>query len=228
MKDLINYNFYGYITEKMETSDSFKNNNFIEQKEIRSAILEVGVDPENDIEYRIVLILSFTNRSGYEELVFGFSLLNKNNQYVKGKESIYDKTVVDKYLPKELKGGVAIFNKLKEMFKKLITMEKPLIFFMETYENFKDQKQLLPFRNIIPIILQNGYVIEEEGISHDKKKYYWKFVQKTEQQIRESKEDGFDISKIVKDDAYWESRKQLTMESVRLFLEHEEKNKKVI
>ena len=72
-----------------------------------------------------------------------------------------------------------------KLFKKLITMEKPLIFFMETYENFKDQKQLLPFRNIIPIILQNGYVIEEEGISHDKKKYYWKFVQKTEQQIRE-------------------------------------------
>ena len=84
-------------------------------------------------------------------------------------------------------------------------MEKPLIFFMETYENYKDQKQLLPFRNIIHIILENGYVIEQERYSHDKRKYQWKFVQKTEQQIKESKADGFSefIKTFKKDDAYW-------------------------
>ena len=227
MKDLINYNFYGYITEEMETSDNFTNNKFIEQKEIRSVVLEVGVDPENDIEYRIVLILSFTNRSGYEELVFGFSILDKNNQYVKGKESIYNREEVNKYLPKELQKSIVFFGKLKEMFKKLITMEKPLRFFIETYEDYKNEKLLIPYRNMIKVVLENGYMLKKEGLAHDKKKYFWEFIQATKQTLPEGYEP-MDLSKIVKDEAYWQHRKELTMESVKRFLKTEEENKKVI
>ena len=228
MKDLINYNFYGYITEEMEVSEDFKNNIFQEYKEIRSVALEVSVDPENDIEYRVFLILSFTNRSGYEELIFYFSLLDKNNQFVKGKETIYDKNIANQYLPKELKSSIAFFNKLKEMFKKLIIMEKPLRFFIETYENYTDEKQLVAHRPIIQLILQNGYMIRNEGLSHDKKKYFWEFIQATEQQLKESKEDGFDISKIKKDESYYQSIKENTTEIIRRIVENESKTKKII
>ena len=193
------------LSEEMETSDYFKDNSFQEDKETKSLSTEVGIDPENDVEHRLALIMRFTNVGGYEELVFYFSLLDKKNQFVKGKETMYSRKESDQYIPKQLKGTIVFFNKLKEMFKKLITMEKPNIFFMETYENYVDEKQLLPFRNIIPIILENGYVIEQEGYSHDKRKYQWKFVQKTEQQIKESKADGFSefIKTFKKDDAYW-------------------------
>ena len=81
------------------------------------------------------------------------------------------------------------------MFKKLITMETPDIFFIETYEDYIDEKLLNPYRNLIPIILDHGYVLEREGISHDKKKYFWKFVKKSKQNLIEGYEE-FDISKI--------------------------------
>ena len=172
--------------------------------------------------------MSFTNRSGYEELIFYFSLLDKNNQFVKGKETIYDKNIANQYLPKELKSSIAFFNKLKEMFKKLIIMEKPLRFFIETYENYTDEKQLVAHRPIIQLILQNGYIIRNEGLSHDKKKYFWEFIQATEQQLKESKEDGFDISKIKKDESYYQSIKENTTEIIRRIVENESKTKKVI
>ena len=223
MKELINYNInYGYINEEMITSDNFKNNNFIKQKEIRSVILEVGIDPENEKEYRIVLILSFTNKGGYEELVFAFSLLDKDNQFVKGKESIYNREEVNKYLPKELQKSIIFFGKLKEMFKKLITMEKPIRFFIETYEDYKNEKLINAYGPIIDLILKNGYMLKDKGITHDKKKYFWEFIQATKQTLPEGYEP-FDISKVKKDDAYWQHRKELTMEAVRLMLESEKK-----
>ena len=216
------------LAEEMEISDYFKDNNFQENKETRSLSTEVGVDPENNIDHRLVLIMRFTNVSGYEELIFYFSLLDKNNQFVKGKETIYDKNIANQYLPKELKSSIAFFNKLKEMFKKLIIMEKPLRFFIETYENYTDEKQLVAHRPIIQLILQNGYMIRNEGLSHDKKKYFWEFIQATEQQLKESKEDGFDISKIKKDESYYQSIKENTTEIIRRIVENESKTKKII
>ena len=203
------------LAEEMEISDYFKDNNFQENKETRSLSTEVGVDPENNIDHRLVLIMRFTNVSGYDELVFYFSLLDKNNQFVKGKESIYDRKESDQYIPKKLKGTIIFFNKLKEMFKKLITMETPDIFFMETYEDYVDEKLLTPYRNLIPLIIQNGYVMEEEGLSHDKKKYQWKFVKKTKQQLKESKKFIKFINNFKKDDTYWKKFNEET----RLILE---------
>ena len=229
IKELINYKFDGsFIMEEMEVSDNFKNNNFIEQKNIRSIVLEVGSDPENDIEHRIVLILSFTYRDRYEQLVFAFSLLDKNNQFVKGKESIYDKNIANQYLPKELQKNIVFFGKLKEMFKILITMEKPIEFYIETYEDYKNEKLLLPYNKIIDLILQNGYMLESKGLTHDKKKYYWKFVQKTKQQLKESKEFDDWYKNFKKDDEYWQHRKELTMEAVRGFIKIENEQKKNI
>ena len=215
----------------METSDNFNSNNFITQKEIRSVSLEVGVDPENDKEHKIFLVMSFSNKSGYEELVFTFTILNKNNQFVKGKESIYDRRIVNEFLPKELQKSIAFFGKLKEMFKILITMEKPDVFYVETYEDFISERLLNPYRNLIPIIMQAGYYVEEEGVSHDKKKYYWKFVKKTKQQLKEDKNfEKFINDPNRKNEEYWEHRKQLTMEAVRghIRIENEQKNKKII
>ena len=110
------------------------------------------------------------------------------------------------------------------------TMEKPNIFFMETYEDYTEEKQLLPYNSIIDIILQNGYVMESKGLSHDKKKYHWKFVQKTKQQLKESKESDELYKNFKKDDKYWERRKELTMEAVRrcLLQKEKEKNNKTI
>ena len=227
IKQLFNYNFDGtFITEEMQVSDDFKNNKFYIEKEIKSVTLEIGYDPENTMEHKIFLILSFSEG----HLAFAFSILDKNGQYVKGKESIYSREEVNKFLPKELQKSIVFFSKLKEMFKLLMTMEKPNIFFMETYEDYTEEKQLLPYNSIIDIILQNGYVMESKGLSHDKKKYHWKFVQKTKQQIKESKESDEWYKNFKKDDKYWERRKELTMEAVRrcLLQKEKEKNNKTI
>ncbi len=204
IKELIYYP--NLIIEEMEISSNFNENNFEINDESKSVVLEVGIDPENENQHRITLIIQFTNRSGYNELVFYFNITNKNKTEITVEpRSIYDKNIANQYLPKELQKSIAFFNKLKEMFKKLIIMEKPNIFFIETYEDYTDEKQLLAHNPIIEIILQNGYVIESQGLTHDKKKYHWKFVQKTEQQIKESKEDGFSefIKTFKKDDKYW-------------------------
>ena len=202
----------------------FINNTFQEYKEKNAIAVEVSIDSENDVDYRLALILRFTNVSGYDELVFYFSLIDKNNQFVKGKESIYNREEANKYLPKKLQGSISFFTKLKEMFKKLINMETPDIFFMETYEDFISERLLNPYRNLIPLILENGYLLEKEGISHDKKKYYWKFVKKTNQQIKEDKEFEYFINNFKKDDEYWE---KFNKES-RIIIEKMYGNKKII
>ena len=203
IKELITYRFDGsFLTEEMKTSDYFRGNNFQKDQETRYVSMEVGVDTENNMEYRIALVMRFTNISGYDELVFYFSLLDKNNQFVKGKESIYDRNVVNQYLPKELQKSISFFGKLKEMFKILIKMEKPIRFFIETYEDYKNEKLINAYNPIIDLILKNGYMLKDKGVSHDKKKYYWEFVQATKQILPEGYE-SFDYSKVKKDDEYW-------------------------
>ena len=102
-------------------------------------------------------------------------------------------------------------------------MEKPIEFYIETHEDYKNEKLLLPYNKIIDLILQNGYMLESKGLTHDKKKYYWKFVQKTKQQLKESKEFKKWYKNFKKDDEYWNNRKELIMEAVRGFLKVEEK-----
>ena len=184
----------------------------------------------NNIEHKIFLLLSFTYKDKYEQLVFGFSILDKNNQFVKGKESIFNREEVNKYLPKELQRSIIFFGKLKEMFKILMTMEKPIEFYIETYEDYVNEKLLLPYNKIIDLILQNGYMLESKGLTHDKKKYYWKFVQSTKQQIKESKEFNDWYKNFKKDDEYWNNRKELIMEAVRrcILQKEKEKNNKTV
>ena len=215
IKQLFNYNFDGtFITEEMQVSDDFNKNEFIEDKEQKIIYLGVGVDKEDNVDHQIFLVIRFIFNGVYEELIFYFSLLNKNNQFVKGKENIYNREEVDKYLPKELQKSIIFFGKLKEMFKILITMETPDIFFMETYEDFVSERLLNPYRNLIPIILKNGYILEEEGLSFDKKKYHWKFVKKTKQQLKESKELDKKYKNFKKDDEYW---RKLNEENIKIF-----------
>lgn len=42
-------------------------------------------------------------------------MIDKNNQFVKGKESIYNREEADKYLPKKLQKSIIFFGKLKDM-----------------------------------------------------------------------------------------------------------------
>ena len=216
IKKLYNYRFDGtFLTEEMKVPEEFNKNNFIKDDDQKTVYLGVGIDAENNVEHQIFLGIRFTYVSNYKELVFYFSIVDKNNQFVKGKEAIYDRSVVNEFLPKELQKSIVFFGKLKEMFKILITMETPDKFYMETYEDFVSERLLNPYRNLIPLIMQAGYYVEEEGLSHDKKKYYWKFVKKTKQQLKEDKEfEKFINDPNRKNEEYW---KKLTEESIRMF-----------
>ena len=55
-------------------------------------------------------------------------------------------------------------------------MEQPKGFFIETYENVNDNKQIGYFNDIIELILQNGYVIKKMGKNEITKKYVWEFI----------------------------------------------------
>ena len=74
------------------------------------------------------------------------------------------------------------------MFKKLIEMEKPDIFFIELYEDLEGES-LKRIENIIELILKNGYNIDEQGINKLTGRKFWKFVEKTKQEIKESEKE---------------------------------------
>ena len=65
-------------------------------------------------------------------------------------------------------------------------MEKPDIFFIELYEDLEGES-LKRIENIIELILKNGYNIDEQGINKLTGRKFWKFVEKTKQEIKESK-----------------------------------------
>ena len=67
-------------------------------------------------------------------------------------------------------------------------MEKPDIFFIELYEDLEGES-LKRIENIIELILKNGYNIDEQGINKLTGRKFWKFVEKTKQEIKESEKE---------------------------------------
>jgi len=200
------------LNEEMTISPSFQNNVFEKNDARKSIALEVGVDDENKEQNRINLILQFSNASGYKELVFYFNVTDEeNSKTTVVPAAIYDKNIVKRHLPKELLGKNVFRDKINEMFKILIIMEKPDYFFMESYEDFKDYKQISYYEQLIKLITDNGYEIEKQGVNINKK-YYWKFVNKVILETEEYKdkiknEDFIPCRNNVPD--YWEKMDEL-------------------
>ncbi len=92
------------------------------------------------------------------------------------------------------------------MLKQLLKMETPKEFFMETYEDHTNIKQKEYYYNLVTIIMNNGYVLAQEGVNPMTKKYFWKFLNKnTLPQLTEEQERQNNIffSPRVKDETYW-------------------------
>jgi len=78
-------------------------------------------------------------------------------------------------------------DKLKRI--KLLNMKKPDVFFIVTYDEYKDQKQITWHQPIINLIIENGYNMVKQGIDPENK-YYWKFVNRNNKQaLKEHDED---------------------------------------
>lgn len=202
----------------MKTSSNFINNNYIEQN--NAVILEVGIDDENDIQHRLNLIISFGSPSGYNELSFYFNLTDKDNTKITSNpKSIYDREIAKKYLPKDLDGRNVFIEKLKEMLKQLLKMETPQTFFMETFEDHSNRKQLDYYYNLVRVIMDNGYMLAKEGVNPLTKKYFWKFVNEntlsplTEEMQRQ--EDNFNNRTGIKDEEYWKRHDERAEEIIK-------------
>ena len=223
MKELINYNInYGYINEEMQISDDFNEENFILEKENRRVYIDVGIDIQNEKEHKSYLIVLFTNKQGFEELMFYFMVLDKNDRAVPGLETIYDRKIANKYIPDELKGTGKLKDKIIKMTQKLLNMENPARFIVQTYEDYKDEKQLDWHQPIIDLLLKNGYMLKNKGLTYDKKNYYWEFVQATKETLPE----GYEPIK-------WKPRDKEFYDNIRGISESiakniRERNKKII
>ena len=57
-------------------------------------------------------------------------------------------------------------------------MDSPERFIIETFENHKENKQKEFYKNLIFMLCENGYKVENEGINDINDKYQWKFVRK--------------------------------------------------
>lgn len=93
------------------------------------------------------------------------------------------------------------------MLKQLLKMETPEKFFMETFEDHADRKQIDYYYNLVEIILNNGYFLEKEGINPMSKKYFWKFFRKdlnkplSEATIKHW--ENFNDTHSIRDEEYW-------------------------
>ena len=197
---------YPLLVEVMEISSDFNNNEFKKQK--NAVTLEVGINSENNEQYRLNLILSFGSPLGYLELAFYFNLTDIENLKITSKpKSIYDREIAKKYLPKDLIGKNIFMPKLKEMLKRLLKMETPEKFIMETFEDHTDRKQIDYYDNLVKIILENGYVIKSQGINSVTKKYAWKFIREntltplSEATIKHW--ENFNDTHSIRDEEYW-------------------------
>ena len=170
IRAILKEKFSTILFEEFQISQKFIKNEF-EKNGNNAIILEVGIDEGNDIQHTLNLILSFGNPSGYEELVFYFNIVNKDRTKITSNpKSIYDREIAKKYLPKELIEKYIFKNKINKMLKMLLNMKKPTKFFLETYEDYKDAKQIDYYLDLVNLILDNGYVINKQGVNNITKK----------------------------------------------------------
>lgn len=209
----------------MQISPKFNDDNFELNSDKKAVALEVGFDDDNIEQHFINLVLQFEDISGYNELAFYFNVTNKDNTKITVEpKAIYDRNIAKKYLPKELSGKDVFREKTYKMLKELIKMEKPTIFFMETYEVYRDSKQISYYDNLVKLILENGYAIVDEGVGKIEKKYYWKFVNKnTPGFLPEGYKDDNNFGGLKKDAEYWRKMNELSEMTII-----ETKNKKII
>lgn len=213
------------IKEEMKVSPDFNNNNFNEQN--GAVTLEVGLDEDDEEHHRLNLILSIGSPSGYDEISFYFNLTNKENTKITSKpKSIYNREIAKKHIPKELVGKGVFMDKIKEMLKKLMKMKLPEKFFMETFEDHTDRKQIDYYDNLVKIITDNGYVIKSQGVNPVTKKYVWQFLRENMlaplSEETQKHWDKFDINNIKKDEVYWEKHDARAEE---IILEHGKKKR---
>ena len=104
------------------------------------------------------------------------------------------------------------------MFKKLIEMEKPDIFFIELYEDLEGES-LKRINNIRELILKSGYNITGEGINKLTGRQYWRFSEKTKQEIKESGKE-FVPTPLTEED--WQRISEETMKGI---VENEKRKK---
>ena len=179
IKELIYYP--KLLSEEMIISKEFNEGS---QKDEQNKVMYIKIseDPDDNETHYLDLIIRFDKSKGYNELIYYFLVSDVNNKTVK---TIYKRDEAKQYIPKQLQNQRIFVSKINEMFKKLIEMEKPDIFFIELYEDLEGES-LKRIENIIELILKNGYNIDEQGINKLTGRQYWRFSEKTKQEIKES------------------------------------------
>ena len=182
IKELIYYP--KLLSEEMIISKEFNEGS---QKDEQNKVMYIKIseDPDDNETHYLDLIIRFDKSKGYNELIYYFLVSDVNNKTVK---TIYKRDEAKQYIPKQLQNQRIFVSKINEMFKKLIEMEKPDIFFIELYEDLEGES-LKRIENIIELILKNGYNIDEQGINKLTGRKFWKFVEKTKQEIKESEKE---------------------------------------
>ena len=182
IKELIYYP--KLLSEEMIISKEFNEGS---QKDEQNKVMYIKIseDPDDNQNHNLFLGMRFDKSKGYNELIYYFLVSDVNNKTVK---TIYKRDEAKQYIPKQLQNQRIFVSKINEMFKKLIEMEKPDIFFIELYEDLEGES-LKRIENIIELILKNGYNIDEQGINKLTGRKFWKFVEKTKQEIKESEKE---------------------------------------
>ena len=200
------------LNEEMEVSPEFNSGNYFYNQPQRALALEVGIDENNDELHRLNLILQFGKTSGYEELSFYFNITNKENTKVTSQQkSIYDRNAANQYIPKELIGKKIFKEKINDMCKDLLTVEKPESFFMVTFEDYKDEKQISYYLDLVRIIQNNGYVMKNQGTSPENR-YFWEFANKSILENYYSKEENkkwINFTPPPRDAEYWKNQDEI-------------------
>ena len=179
IKELIYYP--KLLSEEMIISKEFNEGS---QKDEQNKVMYIKIseDPDDNETHYLDLIIRFDKSKGYNELIYYFLVSDVNNKTVK---TIYKRDEAKQYIPKQLQNQRIFVSKINEMFKKLIEMEKPDIFFIELYEDLEGES-LKRINNIRELILKSGYNITGEGINKLTGRQYWRFSEKTKQEIKES------------------------------------------
>lgn len=186
-KELVNYP--QKLKEVMQKSPSFDkepetNGNVV--------IVKIAEDPENDEINQLNAVLLFNRQNtDIPQLYYYMTVLNKDgSKYTSNPKTMYKRSEVAKYLPKDMGGKGEITNKINEMFKKLMTMDKPITFEMKTDEALSGTS-LIRYNKLVELILANGYNMIENRVDVEGKTY-WKFSQKTNEEI-----DGYGKSELL-------------------------------
>lgn len=167
------------IEEEMEVSQEFSEDPSIDETNKR-VILKIGEDSDDLDNHESYLMMKFTTTEDFRELIYYFQMFNSDGKVV---GSTFLRSEAKKYIPKELQGQRLILPKINELFNKLITMEKPIRFLMETHEDLSDD-ELKRFEPLVETIMEQGYNIKRQGRRPDNK-YFWRFSTESQEILDE-------------------------------------------